>query len=346
MANTIDLYNKRTMLRALEQMKPPRTFLLNTFFNFANPKMHTTDAIDIDMYDAKRRMAEFTDSHMQGKLVEKRGFITKTFKPAYMKPKMITTAEDFLKRQLGEQIIYGSADSALKYANKQVGSDLKELRDMITRKLEWMASKVLQTGTVTISGDGVATREIDFDMKDSHKVTLSGTALWTNAASNPITQVRDWGILVSDDSGEQPMIAVMGKTATNAFINNENTQKQLDILHIELGKMAPRDLGKGVKYIATLEGVEYYTYNALYYNPDTKTNKSMVPDNGFIFGSVDAYTATHFGPIKDLKANSVVPFFAKTWEKDDPSARFLMVQSSPLIAMHQADAFLYATVTA
>ena len=51
MANTIDLYNKRTILRALEQMKPPRTFLLNTFFNFSNPQMHTTDAIDIDHCD-------------------------------------------------------------------------------------------------------------------------------------------------------------------------------------------------------------------------------------------------------------------------------------------------------
>ena len=153
MSNTVDLYKRRNMIRALAQMKPPKTFLLNTFFNFANPTLHNTDAIDIDIYDAKRRMAEFVEPHMQAKTVESRGYVTRSYKPGYIKNKKITNAEDILTRQFGQGVIYGDGQSPASYAQMEVGKDLAELRDMATRRMEWMASQVLQTGKVLISGD-------------------------------------------------------------------------------------------------------------------------------------------------------------------------------------------------
>ncbi len=341
---TVDLYKRRNMIRALEQMKPPKTFLLNTFFNFSSPTEHTTDAIDIDIFDEKRRMAEFVEPHMEGKTVEKRGYKTRSYKPGYIKNKMITNAEDILKRPFGEGMIYGTTKSPASYAAEQVGKDLLELRDMATRRMEWMASQVLQEGKVLISGDGVSTRYIDFGMKASHIITLTGTSLWTNAASNPLNDVRGWKRTLVKESGVTPNILVMGSEVMDAFINNSNVQTLLDNRRIEMGTVAPRDLGTGVTFVAKIEGVEYYEYNEYYFNVATSTDKPMVPVDGVIFGSTNAYTGTHFGVIKDLDAPAAMPFFPKSWKKEDPSARFLMVQSAPIIAMHQVDAFIYATV--
>ena len=90
-----NLFDSRTMMAALEQAKPPRTFLLDTFFSGA-PRTFDTEAVDIDIIKGKRRLAPFVNPRHEGKIVEKRGFKTRSYKPAYVKPKMVTTAEDIL----------------------------------------------------------------------------------------------------------------------------------------------------------------------------------------------------------------------------------------------------------
>jgi len=343
MAGTVDLYKRRTMIRALEQMKLPKTFLLNTFFNFASAQIHDTENIDIDIYKEKRRMAEFQNWKLEGKLVEKRGYSTETYIPGYIKPKMVTTADDLLRRQLGSTVIYGTGDSPLTFAAKKVGEDLAELRNIITRKLEWMASQVLQTGKVLISGDGISDRYIDFKMAATHIITLTTTAKWTNAASDPLKNIRTWRRLIAQESGINANICVMGSDVTDAFLDNTKVKAFLDNRRIEIGSISPRDLGNGVNYIATIEGVEYYTYDEWYWDTGSSSEKPMVPADGLILGSSNAYTAVHFGLIRDLEAPAAMAFFPKSWEEKDPSVRFVMLQSAPIVAMHQSDAFVFVT---
>jgi hypothetical protein len=116
MALTLDLFETRTMLAALEQMLPPKAFFRDTFFSSVETSM--TEHVEIDIMKGKRRLAPFISPRKEGKLVERIGFTTRTYKPPYVKPKMVTTAQDFLKRDVG-QTIYGAADSAMSRAAKQ-----------------------------------------------------------------------------------------------------------------------------------------------------------------------------------------------------------------------------------
>ena len=52
-----------------------------------------------------------------------------------------------------------------------------------------------------------------------------------------------------------------------------------------------------------------------------------------------AYPQTEAIAIEDIEASASVPRFSKSWITKDPSARWLLVQSAVLLALHQADAF-------
>jgi len=98
----IDIFNTRTMLAALEQMKRPKTFLLDMFFRAVSTS--NTKYVDVDIVKGKRRLAAFVSPVIAGKPVEKRGFTTKSYAPPYIKPKLLTTADDLLNRLPGEAL--------------------------------------------------------------------------------------------------------------------------------------------------------------------------------------------------------------------------------------------------
>lgn len=345
MAPTLDLFDTRTMLAALEQMLPPKTFFRDTFFNSVETSM--TEHVDIDIMKGKRRLAPFVSPRKEGKLVERIGFTTRTYKPPYVKPKMVTTAQDFLKRDLG-QTIYGAADSAMSRALKQVGRDLADLEAQITRREEWMCAQLLQTGQVDIVGDGVSDN-IDFGMESSHLITLTGTDLWTDHTNaTPMTDLRAWRRLIMKDSGRIPTDVVMGADAVDEFLDCDQVRDQLDTRRIDLGLIDPASFGPGVLYYGRLKGVniDLWQYDEWYVDPETGVEAPMLNPKKVIMGDRTARTARHYGAIQDLKANAAVARFPKSWEEEDPSVRFLMVQSAPLMALHQVDAFLCAQVIA
>lgn len=346
----INLFGLRTMLRVLEQLKPARKFLLNTFFSAA--ETHITESVDIDIVKGKRRMAPFVNPRLEGRIVDRLGYKTFSYKPPYIKPKMVTTAEDLLIRQPGE-IIYGSDVAPGQRAQDQLVKDLAELDDIITRREEWMAAQALFTGKIHVVGDGVDDI-IDFLMESSHKPVLTGTALWSApTTADPLANLRTWKRIVSKDSGLSCNIGLMSTDTYDAFLNclvKQSNTAAISMVQVSLGKIEPTQLPDGVTYIGRINelGMDLYTYEEWYLS-DLATSKDqielpMVPSGKVLLGSTQARTTVHYGAIKDLKALAAMARFPKSWEEDDPSVRMLMVQSAPLPTPHQIDAFLVGTV--
>lgn len=330
-----DIFETRTMLKAIEQMYIPKTFLLDTFFR--NEQVFTTEYVDIDIIKGKRRLAPFVSPRAQGKVVEKTGYYARSFKPPYIKVKMPTTVEDLLKRQPG-QTIYEGGKTPAEVAAAEVGKNLLELIQMIQRREEWMAAQALTTGKITITGDGVDA-EIDFLMANDHKVTLSGTAKWTDSASDPVKNLRTWKRKIAQDSGVTADVAVMGSAVIDAFLAHEKVQKALDNRRIVLGQIDPRELPSGATYWGNVANIDIYSYDEWFVD-DTGTEQPMVPENTLILGSTKAITARLYGAIRDLKSTAAVRYFPKSWEEEDPSVRWIMVQSAPIVAPLQIDAFM------
>ncbi len=348
----IDIFDTRTMLEAIEQMKRPTNFLRDTFFPAATPV--ETETVDVDIVKGKRRMAPFCSPLSEGKLVENIGYSTSTIKPGYIKPFKITTAADLLKRSPG-QTLYGGGQTIEQRAQAKLGADLADLMDMIDRREEWMAATALDLGaiTMTIKGDTAdKSVTVDFLMASDHKITLAGTDLWNDPESDPIALLRAWATKIRQDSGINPTRVIMGTDAASAFISNVSVQKFMDMRKVDMGQIAPQMLPAGVSYLGTINApglsVDVYTYEEWYLNEDTGVETAMVPAKKIWMGSPATANRTLYAVIQDMEAieegSAAVKRFPKSWVPKNPSARHLMVQSAPLVAMLQPDAFISATV--
>ena len=341
----LDLFESRTMTEALSQMLPPSSFLKRNFFSRVNT--FETKTVDIDIEKGKRRLAPYSSPKAEGKLVDRIGFKTFSYEPPYVKPKMTTTAQDFLNRTAGNNI-YSGGTSAQARAEENLGKDLAEMDQQISRLEEHQAAQLLSDGTVSFVGEGID-RTIDYDMPASHKITLAGADLWTDAASQPLQDMREWRRLVRKDSGLPITDIIMGETALDAFLSNANVKDALDTRRVDLGSIDPTTLPEGAIFYGRIKdvGVNLWSYDE-WYTDTAGVEQSMINPKEVLVLSSSARTSTNYGAIQDIDLGGLasVPRFAKSWTTKDPSQRWLMVQSAPLLSLHQSDAFLKAQVIA
>ena len=340
---SISLFETRTLLAAVEQIKSPRMFLKEMFFKTV--ETFTSEHVDIDIVKGKRTVAPIVNPIKEGKVVQSQGYTSRSVKPGYVKPKIVTTAGDLMFRAAGETV-YGTSTPEQRAAAK-LGKDLAYLDEMITRREAVMVSQVLQTGKVNMYGDGIY-EQVDFGMDATHLPTLVNTAVWANALATPLANLRTWCGLIQKDAGLVPDVAVFGATAWDQFLSNvADVQKMLNLLKVNIGQIDPQLLPDGVTYMGRIIelGLDIYTYTDWYLDDqNSNTETAMVGASNVIIGSTRAQCSMGYGAIKDLKAMYAMPRFAKSWEEEDPSVRYLMTQSAPLPLFKQPDAFVCATV--
>lgn len=340
----MNLYDPKQMTQALLESKPVRRFLTSTFFG---EEIHDTVSFQIDIWKGSRRLAPVVHPKLAGKVVDREKFRTLEFTPPYLKPKKVTTADNILTRQPGE-IVYtqpGANSPALRAA-RLLGQDMAELDESIQRRIEVMAAEALFAGQVTVKGDGVDT-VVDFDFDATHTPTLTGGALWTASTADILENLRAWKRLVAKDSGSTATDVVMGSEAAAAFLKNEQLLKLLNTWNLSIGAINPVEMADGVTYLGRLTavGLDLWTYDEWYVDEATSVEQPVVPEDKVLVIARNLRAAVHYGVIQDIEAGSFASrAFVKSWVTEDPSARFLLVQSAPLPVVHQVNALVVATV--
>lgn len=339
----MDIFDTRTMLEAVEQMKSPRRFLMDTFFG--RVETFPTKTVDIDIVKGKRKMAPFVHPRLPGSNSQREGYRTDNYAPPYIQPKRDTDAEMLLKRSPGDNPY--SAKTPLERAGERLGRDLMELEEEIVRKEEWMCAQALSTGKIRVLGEGVDD-EIDFLMSASHRITLS-TGKWDAAGSDPIGNLRAWKRQNAKDSGRSSNVAVFSGEAMAAFQNNDAVMKQLNTRRVDLGLIKPEELPEGVTYLGYLNdpGIDLYGYDEWFLDA-AGDEQPMISAGGVILGSTNTRNAMLYGAIQDVEAieSGLVEArrFPKSWVTKEPSARWVKLQSASLAGFLEADAFTFAKV--
>ena len=340
----MDLFEPRTMLEAVEQMKRARRFLGTTFFG-ASPVNFVTKHVDIDIMKGQRKMAPFVRPNRPGQVVDRTGSVMRSYTPPYIKPKLETSAGLLLNhRQPGEHIYSGR--TPLQRAGEQLARDMEDLDDQINRREEWMAAQALTSGQVHVVGDGVDDI-IDYQMSATHLVTEA--TLWSAAGSDPIADLRKYKRRIAKDSGRTANAVVMSAEAADAFLDNESVIQKLNTRRIDLGMTRPEELPGGVTYLGYLNdpGLDLYSYEEWYLDP-AGDEKPMIPAGGLVMGPTTSRCGMLYGAIQDMEAIEGGMFdvarYPKSWIEKDPSVRWLMMQAAPLPGFHEPDAFVYAKV--
>jgi hypothetical protein len=340
----LDLYDTTQLQGVIETLRPPRSFWLDLCF----PTVLTfeTEMIDFDVVDKSRRLAPFVAPTVQGKVMSSEGYTTKSFKPAYVKPKGVVDPRRVFKRRAGEAYTGSMSPGARR--NAIIADILAEQVAMHQRRREWMAAQAIVEGAVTVAGENYPTQTVSFGRAAGQTITLAGAAQWGQAGVNPLDSLETWAELMFESSGYAPTQVIMGVTAWKTFRANADVKNALDTTYrgasSNVNVFDPGN-GEAVQYRGTIGPWGVWTYNDTYVNDSNASQPMMDQKKVVMVNPAGVEGARAYGAIIDPQAGYVATeMYAKNWIENDPPAEFLMTQSAPLMIPTRPNATVVAKV--
>ena len=344
------IYDPRTMGKVISRMAPVRTFFKSTFFR--NVETFVTETVDVDYKKGNRKLAPFVHRRIGGKTVPNTGYETKIYTPPLIAPDKVTSVDNLLKRQAGENPFSGRTPA--ERAVVKMAADFHELDEMITRREEWMCAQVIFTGSIPVIGEGIE-ETISFDFTNNETITTAAKK-WNNAGSDPIADLKRWRKIVQKNGFVNCDICIMADDVAEAFVNHEKVRKLLDTRGYDLATIKPRELPNGVTYVGTIhgEGLDIYTYSEWFLDdwtdPSAPKQKPLVPDGELALLSTAAEYSMYYGAttLIDKKTEEFYTVegarVPDSWAERKPARRFLQLNSNPLPVPHEVDSWFVAKV--
>lgn len=344
----MDIYSTNYLNGVVESLKRTPAFVLNTFFRGLVVSDAETVYFDVELDGQKRRLAPVVHPLVEGKVVESHGYTTKSIKPAYIKDKRVHDSSRPFRREIGEQIGTGQNLTPAQRRELALRRDLRDQVDILTRRLEVWAVEILRTGQLTINmqmpGGTEETVVLNFGRDAGLTIDLSAGNLWSDAGVSPITDLEDWALSVLQKSGSSIKNIVMDPDAWRAFRSKTDLKERLDLARVKSGVIDLGLLPDHVQYKGNDGTFDYWVY-ADWYLDDGETIEQVMLPSGTVLGVGQIDGVRHFGAIKDEAAGfQARENFVKSWNIEDPSVRFLLMQSAPVLAPYRPNAGFAASV--
>ena len=259
-----------SLIRAVDQMKPPANYLLDTFF----PTMEVS-ATDTVMMEYRKRgrekLAPYIIDGSRGVNVSRAVSTFRVYSPPTVAPRRLITHRDVTKRGFGEMPYFSTVSAEERQAKLQA-DDLIDLMGMIQNRKEQMASELLTTGAITIDGyadDGRLQRIDRIEYEWDGEVTI--TRSWDATNTSIFDCLQEMSERIQEDAGEIPPLLVVGKNVPGYLRKNKELYGWLSVPNREsmaMMSMVPEYISPQVQYIGTIGalGLTIVSYNATYTN--------------------------------------------------------------------------------
>ncbi|WP_439412715.1 major capsid protein [Enterobacter ludwigii] len=181
MPSILELFNQREILNYLQNRQYP-AFTGELLF----PEVKR-ESLEFDMIKGARRIPVIASIHGFDTEAEigSREASRKALELALIKRKLPLKEKEIIAlenpRTPAEQ----------QYLMREVYNDIDTLVTGVRARAEAMRMEAAANGTVTLNENNLSAT-IDYGVPVEHKEVLSGTDLWTNPDSDPITQMQDW----------------------------------------------------------------------------------------------------------------------------------------------------------
>lgn len=214
---------------------------------------------------------------------------------------------------------------------RAIAGDMDLHREEIDFATEIMCQQAMVTGKITlydvVEGAGAVPKfTVDYRRPQEHSVLLTGSALWSDPASDLLGQVDGWGLMIQEETGFAPTDLLLGKNAWKAFRKHKDVRDDLDNKGIDIGNLAPR-IGKKIKGI--WNGLTVWVIAGEYTDLDGTTKHFLDPNCALLVAS-DAESDIEFGLPVDNDCSGPVEIFSKGFKQEDPSGYFTIAESRPL----------------
>ena len=331
----ININDTQFLLAALEQTYPPQTLLRDTFF--PNPQTFVTNTVLMDYKKGNRQLAPFVNRSGGNVNVERVGFSTKEYEPPMMAPSRPTTNDDVSKRAFGENVF--STRTPEQRAMELRATDMADMIDMNTRRIEWMCAQLMLYGKFDVSGyaDDGKTALIDtVTFADwTQKLTLTGADCWNTTTADPYSVLEEMSQTVGRNAGRVPDVAICSYATKNKFVNNAKIMEVLQIpnrSNMSMMSIEPRITSPGVVRVGIIESLnlELYAYDGIYQD-DVGAVQQYIPDGYMIMG-VSGRGSQLFGAVTQLEEDGVRRTYEgknvpKVWNEVGKDVQMLRVAS-------------------
>ena len=350
---TLDIYTPMELYAVMfdEQQTVRNSAWLDLFF--PNSFMSDQEEIMFDKIDATREIAPFMLPNAVGQpIFRPSGERVYSFKPAYTKPKDAVRPTQALNLQPGELARRIPLQSPEARFNARVIEITRFHRDAITRLWEYMAARAVIDGSITISYVNGPAVTLDFDRAPGHTITKGVGAKWGDSGVSAWDDIQAWYDLAASASfGAAPTEIMMGATAYKAFMADTDVQSKLnrDIKGVDGVQLTQglvrKDPMDPFTLVGTLDnGVRVWLVSGVGNTFKSGGNTvSILGDNEVFLASAAVDGVKAFGAIMDVNSLQPADIWPKMWDSQDPSARFIMSQSAPLMIPVNPNATVKAT---
>ena len=342
----IDLYDTLTLIGVQNRQQTDPLFFLRFF---PEEITFTTEKIAFDEITEDRYvLAPFVAPHVEGRVMARGGFDTRSFKPAYVKPKHDIDINQQFKRRAGETPVTGTLTPQQRY-DATIAENFRAEREMIERRINWMAAQALINGSVVVEGEDYPRVTVDFGRDGDLTEVLAGTARWGESAANPLADLNEKMRLARRLSGGRITDIIMGESAYERFYANAevkallNTQFRIGGTAADATILGMGDNDKDAELKAKLVGgqsaavVNIWTYAGFYHERNVDTGvltEGFYLDPDAVVGVGNRVGGVQtFGAIKDPNAKlQALRMFPRIVDKknDDPAKEYTLTQSAPL----------------
>jgi hypothetical protein len=338
-----DVFSTDVLTAVLQSLLGNPQFLLDRFFGITQSE--TSEQIHFDVIQGKRRVAPFVSPLVEGQVVASQGYVTNTFTPAYVKDKRVFDMNRPLKRMAGEQI--GGTMSPADRIRALIAFDMQDQLNMLRRRFEVMCGEVLTTGKSTITGDKYPTVVVDFLRSATH--TIIANPLWSAGTANILDNLQDWAQVCLEDTGVFPNDVIMTVDVWKTFRKDANILQVLNIFrrYTDRPDIASPDaqVTEGGVLMGNIEGFNIFVYSGWYVDPATGVEVPILPAGTVLMCSPALEGVQAFGAIRDEEIGlQPVPYYVKSWLQMDPSVRYVMLQSAPIMVPFRPNASFMAKV--
>lgn len=346
MDDELTIFDRIEMTEAARLDIPAKTGLIDLFFGGREPQTHSTAFVMVDIRRNSRAAAQYSKRGTAGNSVTSNGYDNVPFVPPYICEHIPTKASDLLKRDVGTDP-YAIQKQEERAANK-LADDIATLKQRAKRAEVKQVADAIKDGEITVVEDGVS-RTISYNMPAANKLILLDTDLWTDTVnSDPIEDIKNMRDIIQEASGLDVDAMVFGADVLTAFTNHPKVKAYYDNRRIVIGEIKPEKMDNGLIKYGDVELIDIYGFNEWILDTDTGINTPVVPKDTILFGSTHAHVSIEYGAVElvDDQYTWVEEgtYFADSYTNKETKTMEARLQSSPLYALTQSDAFGSAVV--
>lgn len=339
-----------SLLAAYEENKAPNTFLQSRYF--PDGTTFSTDEVIIEYKEGSQKLAPFVSPEIGGVAMRRNGYSVKTFKPGNIAPKRTLTLDTLKKKGFGEAYYHQlSPDERALLITAQ---DLKDMDEMITRRIEWMCAEILRNNAVSMDEktddkDKPIKKHIAFYDGSANDAIFTPAKSWSEADA---TILEDIGVICKTlrQHGLPAVDVIMGSDAADSIMSNEKILKLLDNRRYELGVVDPTQMFDDAVLCANLNvkgsKLNFIQYDGSYQDEQGKLQYYIKPDEIII--TAPNCGVTNYGAIYQIDYGATdfrkyvgrrVPRF-----EIEKQTKSVILSSAPFVQPKNRNPFIYSNV--